>query len=104
MADAATRIEEIKKQVKVIVNLKDMCRSVRSMKMVDFATEVENKSTICNLLKADDFAAARMLVGDTTTFCDMMQFIARKLLDVPCQIILVSIPRVRCANIILHWN
>lgn len=94
LADAANRIDEVKQQVKVIVNLKDMCRSVRSMKTLDFATEVANKSTICNFLKADDFAAASMLIEDSNTLCDIMQFIARKLLDAPCQIILVSIPRV----------
>ena len=79
---AENRIVEIKKQVKVTMALKELCRTVRGMKTVDLAKEVEGESQIIKILAADEFAAAHKLLDDPATLTDILQVIARKMMDV----------------------
>ena len=82
--EAKVTISEVKTEAKLVMNLKEFCRVVRSLKPAALAAEVSGASPLFQLLAADDFLVAkRLLFSDPSTLTDMFQFIARKLHEVP---------------------
>lgn len=83
MDDAKEMVQQIKNEAKTVMNLKELCRMVRSMKSAAFSAEVSGASPICDLLAADDFTLAKKLMfSEPNTLVEILQFIARKLHEV----------------------
>lgn len=80
--EANAIIVQIENQSKFVGNMKEMCRSLRSMKSAELVAEVTSTSSLFKLLAADEFTAGKRLVSELPTLQDILLHVAKKLSEV----------------------
>ena len=78
-------VNDIQYQCHYIRNMKELCRTVRSMKVEELLGEISPSggatSQLISLISANDFAVSRALALQVGTLADILSFVAKKLVE-----------------------